>query len=172
MKKTVIALSIVFALAIVAAVAAPVLASTSGTTTINGAITGGTAGTIELNAPGNFVLTSPGQSAGVMYPEIPAVGNSANGLIKANVNWALTVKGNTSAHPGHMINASAAWLATEMNISIDSGSTWHGAAAGTSKSGVVTNGQTITLNARQDVLWSDTPATDYSINIEFTATPN
>ena len=149
MKRTVVILSLIFALAIAVSVTIPALAAT-GTTTITGTVTG----KIDLTAPTTFSLGL------TMQPGTTYNGSDANGSVRCNQAWQV-VASNTS---GHMVGPTMN-LTDKLSIQLTGGTTvgsWANASTGSTTSSAVKStggdsGQTLTLNAGQLIHYADEP---------------
>ena len=168
MKRTVIILSLIFALAIALSVTVPALAANPVSTTITGTVTG----KIDLTKPNDFTLNggTAMQPSGTAY-----TGNSgATGLVQCNQGWQVTANHST----GLMAATGPKYLAEQIKIQLTGGTTsgtLQDATVGSTTSDTVKTGTpsdhnkgiALTLSASQLVTYADEPGS-YSITIVLT----
>ena len=158
MKKTIIALTLVVAIAIALSVTIPALAATSSATTI---ITGRVDQVIEVTASPDTINT---------WDLTPATGDMTESstvtvAVNSNAAWTLKAQDLTgSGHTGYLVSTSpAANLSSPITVN----------------GSVLTSDVTLTPGARpgasqpvtltQAKSWSDVPSTSYTITVTFVA---
>ncbi len=162
MKRTVIILSLIFALAIALSVSIPTLAApapATGSTTVTGVVKG----KIELTAP------TGGVSLSDMVPGTPGVGSNT-GKVYSNNAWSLTAQDTTNG--GFMKPTSGDALVTPCQIRFGTSGGYTNAATGVTTTGTTktgASGYTFTLGVSQTVTYDDLVGT-YTIPIALTAT--
>ncbi len=165
MKKTIIALTLVVAIAIALSITIPTLAANTGTDVTT--ITGHVKSVIEVSPAISSIplgdLTPGGTN--------PAVIGSTTVTVKCNTAWTLAAADTTTATPakGHMISGTAS-LHNALLVTVPVS----GDLTGTSlaiTSGGHTSGTDTLVTFSQTPDWSDAPATaDYTMTVTFTGT--
>ena len=158
MKKKILTLGMVLTLVAVLVAPGAVLATTE--------VTGDVVEGYTFTAPSAIEL-------GSMTPGTPATGSSTDGSLVGNNPAGYTVTGIDEAvsDTGYMVSG-ANVLASKHEISDEDANYVN---ADTEKTFVDTSGPTdaaVSLYVSQDVAYTDTVATGYSITITFTVTPN
>lgn len=165
MKKTIIALTLVLAIALTLSITIPALAAdpTVDTTTITGTVPQ----VLEVTAPAD--ITVPGldlQPGSTVTTPL-----SAGGDVVANVPWTLTVKDIKVTDAGYMTSAT---LTDKLDskfqfVANKAGGTniLANADAAQTISGTGAAHTAISFAFSQAVSWTDSPATDYTIDITF-----
>ena len=167
MKRTVIVLSLIFALAIALSVSIPTIAdSDSGNTVVSGTLSKH----IDITAVSDAAL------AITLIPESPQVSEAVTVSVKSNAAWSLTVIEvdggvdglmNTSANAAHLTNALKVWSFVTSDYADLSGSPVTIKNDGTKTTGGSAY-TTPNITFQQEAEYDDTPG-DYSINVQFTA---
>lgn len=154
MKRTVIILSLIFALAIALSVTVPTLAATdTKTTTVSGTV------------PTQIEVTAPTSITGLNLDPAssPATGSSGTpGNVKSNKAWTLNASDTTNG--GYMKNG-ATPLGAKLQINV-AGNGLVNADAGQIVTGSKGASNSISFAISQAVGWSDDPGS-YSITITF-----
>jgi hypothetical protein len=161
MKRTVIILSLIFALAISLSVSIPTLA-VSDTTTISGTL-----------APKIVVTAASDISSIALVAGATATGSSGTGgSVSCNKPWSITISDEKTSNDGYMTSATATKTALDSPFQIDvEGAGLVNAATGVTLSAQAKPGNSdISLAYSQPVSYSDDPAIDYTIDIIFNAT--
>jgi hypothetical protein len=173
MKRTVIILSLIFALAIAVSVAIPALAASSGSTTVTGSL----AGTIDVTAPAT-------QSIALVPDTSPSSSPTTIGIRCNKIGWGLTCYVNTSTMKsastpadvlgqplyitvGSIVSNQSIGLSTSPLTIVTAGAT---APSNTKGSGLMNTGYSITF--QQPTSYADTAHTDYVILVTFVGAPN
>jgi len=161
MKRTVIILSLIFALAIALSASIPTMAVTTQTTWVKGTVPSA----VDIQAMTNVSL--PTLNPGTTVNTEPT-GLTVN--VKSNkANWTLKVKDNVGS--GYMQNASALiWPLQVKGGTVSSYTSISGSDLTLTSTGAKGNPTPIAVNFSQQVDWADNPA-DYSIQLIFTASP-
>ena len=156
MKRTVILLSLIFALAIALSVSIPTLAASSDNTTVSGNL----GAKIEVTAPSAISLTLDPNAS-------PATGTSATpGSVKSNRAWTVTVTGDETT----MYSQAAPTTKLAAPFQVNLGSGLVDISTAPTCTGAKTSGTSITLSVSQAVSWLDDPASDYQIVLTFAGT--
>ena len=164
MKKTIIALTLVIAIALTLAVTIPTLALTSGTDVVT--ITGTVNSLIEVSPATNTIALGDLTPSGSLL----AVNGTTTVTVKCNAGWTLKATDTTSptAGIGYMTNGSTAHLTNYLIVSGPSG-TGPLATALTLNSGTKTASTATVVNVSQTPSWSDAPGS-YTMNMTLTGT--
>ena len=172
MKKTVIILSLILALATALSVGIPALAATSGTTLVSGSL----AGTVDVTAPAPQSIT--------LVPDTSPSSSSTTIGIRCNkIGWGLTCYVNASTMKssstpadtlGQPLYITVGSLVTNQSIGLSTSPltiVTAGVAPSTTKgSGLMNTGYGITF--QQPTSYADTAHTDYQILVTFVGAPN
>jgi hypothetical protein len=165
MKRTVIILSFIFALAIALSASIPTLAATDTKTTT---ITGTLGGAIEVTAPGDFVI-------GTLTPDQLTNSSVKTVTVKCNKAWSLTVadKRGSPVLAGHMDDGTHALTnALTVKGGDQSGYTALSATPVTLKASGNPGVNSINdIYFQQDTEWTDDASVgSYTITVTFTTT--
>jgi len=155
MKRTVIILSLIFALVTALSASIPALANTdSKTTTVSGTVPT----SLEVTAPTAITMPSLDPAASQ-----PISGSSVTaGIVKSNKAWTLNVS--DLSNGGFMKNVSTA-LGSKLQINV-AGQGYKNADTGDTVIGSKGINSSISFAAQQTVAWTDDPSS-YSITITF-----
>ena len=164
MKRTVIILSLIFALATALSVGIPALAATSGTDVVS--ISGHVNAVIEVSPATNTIALAD------LTPVTPllAVIGTTTVTIKCNTGWTLTATDTTSptAGIGYMTNGSLAHLTNYLAVSAPSHS-GNLASALILNTGTHTSGTATVVTVSQLPDWMDAPGS-YAMTMTLTGT--
>jgi hypothetical protein len=167
MKRTVIILSLIFALAIALSVGIPSLAATSGTDVVT--ITGHVNAVIEVSPTTNTI------ALGDLTPSAPLtpVTGTTTVTVKCNAGWTLTATDTTTptAGIGYMTNGAVAHLTNYLIVSSNGGGSPSGNLASPLilNTGTHTSGTATLVTVSQTPDWADA-AGSYAMTMTLTGT--